>query len=416
MPCDFITVTVRTADDWMAGTDGTLHLRLHSGGRVTPPLLLAGPWEHLARGRTARYCLPAPDGFGVPDAVTLEIADGEDWLFDRVEVAGRGWEPRGISGAPRGQWLSRTGAPTAANRHRIIHRGSATFPLHRAGEKPAPLPYHVLKNRGGVRTYGKTLASPGYRPAPGPAGGRTVRLYTQGGAHRDVPLWGRLIEIGGGAAHPSTLVEGDESAGAWPALTGVSDIAAFVPVPDRRHADGAGEYWLLHYDGRQDAVYRKLTVPDADDRAATVVAVDRPVAEWPSLAGIGWIDEVLAVPDRERVDGTSHYWVFHCGKDGPRCRKITIADGSPHVNDVEAGDYPMADWPCLAGVDRIDLVLPVHDRQHVGGGTNEYWVFHRAADGMRYRKIAIEDGTAHINTLLQADRPLADWPSLKGIE
>lgn len=70
---------------------------------------------------------------------------------------------------------------------------------------------------------------------------------------------------------------------------------------------------------------------------------DRRISEWGSFAGIARVTTILPVPDRQRVDGLSSYWVFH--RD--RYRMITIADGNAHTDRIVVPDRSIALWKSL---------------------------------------------------------------------
>ncbi|MBR7833700.1 Dyp-type peroxidase [Actinospica durhamensis] len=192
-------------------------------------------------------------------------------------------------------------------------------------------------------------------------------------------------------------------------------IDEIVAVPDQYRVGGVSRYWLFQQD-RQ----RGIVVRDDEESTDLVLRPSDDLANWPALAGVRRVDAVLPVPDRQRVGGKSWYWIFHTTGGTQLCRTISIADGERHVSALEEADRALSGWRSLQGVAHLDAVLPVPDRQRVGG-ESLYWVFHTpaAAGGSErqlHRIISVADGTQHTDTLVRADAELTTWSSLAGID
>ncbi|MFG3020747.1 jacalin-like lectin [Streptomyces sp. NPDC048254] len=208
-----------------------------------------------------------------------------------------------------------------------------------------------------------------------------------------------IIEIADGGTHKDRVAGADRSVSAWSSLSGIDRVRAVLPVPDRQRVGGKSRYWVFHKDQ-----YRVIEVDDGPDYGDRMPSGDRPISTWPALKGVGQIDAILPVPDHQQIGGKSRYWVFH--KD--QYRVIEIDDGTAHEDRVSSGDRPLSTWPALDGVERISAILPVPDRQLVGG-KSRYWVFHKD----QYRVIEIDAGAAHDTRVVTGDRPVrADWTSL----
>jgi hypothetical protein len=191
----------------------------------------------------------------------------------------------------------------------------------------------------------------------------------------------------------------------WPALSGISRIAAVVPIPDMQRGRGKSYYWVFHTID-QEQVYRIISI--ADGRHTSVLeAPDRGLDQWRSLHGVSHVDAFLPIPDMHRTDGNSYYWVFHTGPDGQSYRVISIADGQQHTDTQERHDEPLTGWQSLTGVTTVDAFLPVPAMQRAAGKSH-FWVFH----GDRVRTISIADGTVHADTMVRPDRPLSEWVTL----
>ncbi len=121
------------------------------------------------------------------------------------------------------------------------------------------------------------------------------------------------------------------------------------------------------------------------------------------------MDALLPVPDMQRQNGKSHYWLFHSSLGRQVYRLISIADGSAHHDVIERGDRSLDLWPSLAGISRVDEFLAVPDGQRVDG-LSLFWVFHQD----KYRIISIADGHGHPDRIVVEDRPITLWTSLTG--
>lgn len=200
--------------------------------------------------------------------------------------------------------------------------------------------------------------------------------------------------------------------GRTPTAARVDEIVA---VPDLQRSSGVSQYWLF----AQDKV-RMIVVPDGSDTTDRVLRPTSDITGWPALQGMARVDAVVPVPDRQRVGGKSLYWLFHTAGAAQVYRIISIADGERHTSRVEMPDRGLDQWRSLKNVTRVDAVLPVPDRQRVGG-ESRYWVFHTvtAADGRSrqvYRMISIADGDQHTDTQVREDAELGQWASLAGID
>ena len=198
-------------------------------------------------------------------------------------------------------------------------------------------------------------------------------------------------------------------------VPGTAGIDEFIAVPDQQRKAGISQYWMLQRDKA-----RIVVVADGSETTDLVLRPTSDITGWPALAGVGRVDAVLPVPDMQRVDGKSWYWVFHTQAGAQSYRIISIADGASHANKVEVSDRGLDQWNSLRGVTRVDAVLPVPDRQRVGG-ESRYWVFHTpdAAGGETkqvHRMISIADGRDHVDTKVADDGELSTWGSLAGIE
>lgn len=189
-------------------------------------------------------------------------------------------------------------------------------------------------------------------------------------------------------------------------------VDEIVAVPDLFRVGGVSQYWLFQQDKQ-----RTIVVPDSADGTDLVLRPTDDIASWPALVDVKRVDAVLPVPDMQRVGGKSWYWVFHSTGSGQMFRIITIADGERHTSKLEVGDRGIGEWRSLQGVARIDAVLPVPDRQRVGG-ESRYWVFHTPADGrdrQLCRMISIADGREHLDSGVAGDSELSLWSSLAGV-
>lgn len=161
-------------------------------------------------------------------------------------------------------------------------------------------------------------------------------------------------------------------------------------------------------------LYRKISVGDGFDYVDRVVKGDAPYAARPSLKGVGRIDCVLPMPDLQDPGGKSWYWVFHSTGGRQLYRAVSVTGGTGHGDVQERGDRDLTAWASLRGVEQVDCFLPVPDQQRVAG-KSWYWVFHTTGGRQLYRMISIADGSAHTDRWEREDWDLTAWPSLGGI-
>ncbi|UXY30580.1 Dyp-type peroxidase [Streptomyces sp. HUAS TT20] len=226
--------------------------------------------------------------------------------------------------------------------------------------------------------------------------GRTVRVVTTGAAETGALTTG---------SDDSTGVVTDTAAdlSTWPALAGVEQVDAIVPVPDEQSVNGESSYWLFHTVGGTQ-VYRRINISCDARHTSRSIGDDRALSAWRSLKDVTRVDAVLPVPDQRRVDGKTQYWLFHTTAQGQRYRLISIADGGMHTDEVVRTDRDLTQWTSLRGVTKIDALHFVPGKYRMNGQTWT-WVFH----DRQYRLISIADGFGHADTLLREDRPNTAW-------
>ncbi|MFB7474672.1 Dyp-type peroxidase [Kitasatospora sp. NPDC056184] len=161
--------------------------------------------------------------------------------------------------------------------------------------------------------------------------------------------------------------------------------------------------------------YRKIAVADGPAHTDQVVKGDTPLSAHPCFQGIGRIDCVLPMADLQNPGGKSWYWVFHSTGGRQQYRAISITGGNRHTGTLERTDRDLGPWASLGGVDRVDCFLAVPDQQRAGG-KSWYWAFHTTGGRQRYRLISVADGTGHPDTLERGDRELSQWGSLSGVD
>ncbi|MDH6136437.1 Dyp-type peroxidase family [Kitasatospora sp. MAA4] len=216
----------------------------------------------------------------------------------------------------------------------------------------------------------------------------------------------RVISIADGSQHTDVLERADGPISRWQSLAGVTSLDFFLPYPDMQRVGGKSWNWVFHsVDGQQ--LYRVVTVADGTQHTDVLERADGPISRWQSLRGVTKVDFLLPVPDMQRKNGKSWYWLFHTRDGDQLFRVISIADGTQHTDLLEQGDARISEFSCFSGITRITTVLPVPDQQRVNG-VSAYWVFH----GGQYRMISIADGSAHEDRIVEPDRPVSRWKSL----
>ncbi len=176
----------------------------------------------------------------------------------------------------------------------------------------------------------------------------------------------RAISIADGRDHTDILEKADQPISEWDSLSGVTSVDLFLPYPDMQLKDGKSWFWVFHsVDGKQ--VYRVITIAAGGSRADVMERADGPLSRWQSLNGVTKLDFVLPAPDLQRKDGKSWYWAFHTVNGEQLYRGISIADGLRHNDVLERPDARISEWDCFAGISRITTILPVPDMQRVNG-------------------------------------------------
>lgn len=191
----------------------------------------------------------------------------------------------------------------------------------------------------------------------------------------------------------------------WPALEGVTRIDAVLPIPDAQGVNGSSSFWLFHtVNGNQ--VYRNISVPDTAPHTSRALGEDKPLSRWTSMTDVSHVDAFVPIPDQQPRNGRHYYWMFHTTAKGQRYRiiSVSVSDGGQHGDTKETGDRGLSAWSSLGGVNAVDSVEPVPGKQRVNG-SSWYWIFHEN----RFRIISIADGSAHVDAVVQDDRPIADW-------
>ncbi|GAA2841471.1 hypothetical protein GCM10010441_76990 [Kitasatospora paracochleata] len=177
----------------------------------------------------------------------------------------------------------------------------------------------------------------------------------------------RVVSIADGSEHTDVREVDDRPVDEWDSFAGIHRVDLLLPFPDGQRVDGKTWYWLFHTrtDGRQ--VYRVVSIADGSAHEDVKERDDADLTAWRSLAGAGRIDVVLPVPDLQRVGGKSYYWVFHSREGEQLYRVVSIADGTRHEDVLEVPDRRISEWDSFAGITRITEILPVPDRQRVDG-------------------------------------------------
>jgi Dyp-type peroxidase family len=191
-------------------------------------------------------------------------------------------------------------------------------------------------------------------------------------------------------------------------------VDTFLPVPDRQQLDGKSWYWVFRTVAG-DQQYRAISIADGRDHTDRKETADLPISEWPSFAGITQVDCLLPFPGKPGTGDKTSYWLFHSIAGKQRYRVVSIENNSDHADRKERDDAELGTWPALAGVARVDFVVPMPDRQQVNG-VSLYWVFHTLNGVQLHRVISIADGEQHTNAVVRSDRRLSAWASLSGID
>ncbi|GAA2262842.1 MULTISPECIES: Dyp-type peroxidase [Kitasatospora] len=194
---------------------------------------------------------------------------------------------------------------------------------------------------------------------------------------------------------------------------------AVIPLPDVEGGAWTFQQGAIRVIGTGGTEIRQLTTGDVGDRTALVVKNVGPYPTWPALKGVTQLDTILPVPDEQRVNGKSSYWVFHTVGGQQVYRYVTIADTDPYTPQTAGEDLPLSRWASFGGsspVTHVDAFLPFPDGQPGSDGTYWYWMFHTTPVGQRHRVISIgRSGQAHPDRLRRDDRKLTAWQSLEGV-
>ncbi|MGW2742983.1 Dyp-type peroxidase [Streptomyces sp. NPDC001450] len=110
-----------------------------------------------------------------------------------------------------------------------------------------------------------------------------------------------------------------------------------------------------------------------DDRTGTVMDPGIDLSSWPALAGVDRVDAILPVPDEQGLNGESSYWLFHTKGGNQVYRRINIAHDARHTSRRIGDDQPLSRWNSFGGVTRVDAVLPVPDQRRTDGTDGKSW-------------------------------------------
>ena len=193
----------------------------------------------------------------------------------------------------------------------------------------------------------------------------------------------------------------------WPALKGITRIDAILPIPDLQHVKGTSFFWVFHTVGGSQ-VYRNISIDDAAPNTSRSLNADQQLSRWNSLGGVTHVDAFLPIPDQQPMNGRHYYWMFHTTAQGQRYRivSVSVSDGGQHGDKKETDDRGLNAWSSLGGADPVDTFVPVPGKQQVGGKSRS-WAFH----GGKFRTISVDDGSAHADAMVEADRPTSSWPT-----
>ncbi|MEV8099520.1 Dyp-type peroxidase [Kitasatospora sp. NPDC085879] len=217
----------------------------------------------------------------------------------------------------------------------------------------------------------------------------------------------RLVSIADGDEHTDVKEAPDQPISEWDSFDCLRQVDFLLPFPDRQRVNGKTWYWLFHTPLSGTQQYRVISIADGRDHEDVKERADSLLADWKSLEGVAKVDFVLPVPDRQRVNGKSLYWVFHTTAGQQLYRVISIADGEKHEDALVLADQRISEWDCFANISRITTILPVPDMQRING-ISTYWVFHRD----QYRIVSIADGSEHQDRIVVPDRGVTLWKSL----
>ncbi|MFH8774768.1 Dyp-type peroxidase [Streptomyces sp. NPDC017958] len=110
-----------------------------------------------------------------------------------------------------------------------------------------------------------------------------------------------------------------------------------------------------------------------DDRTGTVMDPGIDLSSWPALAGVDRVDAILPVPDEQGLNGESSYWLFHTKGGTQVYRRINIAHDARHTSRRIGDDQPLSRWNSFGGVTRVDAVLPVPDQRRADEADGKSW-------------------------------------------
>lgn len=275
------------------------------------------------------------------------------------------------------------------------------FPHGRAPNQPGPdamISGRVADLRDGQVSFESTAPS-GERMTTKLRLEQFVR--TEGAVYTFVPSMSTLRRLAQGRLSGETL---PEDGGGTPQPG--AQVNAILASPDQQ-----GHYWAFRGDTVQPA--------SGNGVASTPLTPGGSVAlsSWPALTEVTHVDTILPIPDRQAVDGSSSYWVFHTSGGRQVFRVISIADREPHTSKLLATDQPLSRWNSFAGVSQVDAFLPIPDLQP-DCGMYFYWMFHTTQQGQRYRIIAVTeagDRGYHPDQQKTTDTRLTAWSSLEDV-
>jgi Dyp-type peroxidase family len=332
-------------------------------------------WCNTSDFPPRRSCMPGPDAMISGKLAHNEPHKGIIHYESRSEAGASVTTPIQLQRFVRTEGAVYTFVPSISTL-KLLAQGRVTEHVSRVEAVDEILPVPDLQRFNGISQYWLFDRS-GYRPIAIPDDGETTdRVQRPAGA-----------------------------IAAWPALRDVTKVDAILPIPDLQRNGGKSHYWVFHT-VRNKQVYRIISITGGTHTSALEVA-DRNLDMWTSLAGVSQVDAFLPMPDLQRSQGRSHYWVFHTSEGKQVYRVISIADGPEHADTEERDDRELNLWKSLIDITKVDAFLPVPAMQRAAGKSH-FWVFH----GNRVRTISIADGRRHTDTPAQEDRPLGEWVTL----